>query len=125
MKFKIDDKIFEQYPTLNIGIVIAKGIDNSGESPDVLSMLAEQSSSIKSQYDLETLKDVPKINAWREAYSAFGAKPKKYTCSVENLYRMILEGINMRHINKIVDIYNYISLKHMMPVGGDDIDKVD
>lgn len=125
MKFKIDDKIFEQYPTLNIGIVIAKGIDNSGESSDILSMLAEQSSSIKSQYDLETLKDVPKINAWREAYSAFGAKPKKYTCSVENLYRMILEGINLRHINKVVDIYNYISLKHMVPVGGDDIDKVD
>jgi DNA/RNA-binding domain of Phe-tRNA-synthetase-like protein len=125
MKFKIDDKIFEKYPTLNIGVVIVKGIDNRGESPDALSMLSEQSSSIKSTYNLETLKDVPKINAWREAYSAFGAKPKKYTCSVENLYRMILEGINLRHINKIVDIYNYISLKHMVPVGGDDIDKVD
>ena len=125
MKFKINDKIFEQYPTLNIGIVIAKGIDNSGESPDTLSMLSEQSSSIKSAYNLETLKDVPKINAWREAYSAFGAKPKKYTCSVENLYRMILEGVHLRHINKVVDIYNYISLKYMVPVGGDDIDKID
>lgn len=125
MKFKIDDKIFEQYPSLNIGIVIAKGIDNTGENPDVLSMLGEQSNSIKSQYNLETLKEVPKINAWREAYSTFGAKPKKYTCSVENLYRMILEGIHLRHINKVVDIYNYISLKHMVPVGGDDVDKVE
>jgi len=125
MKFKIDDKIFEQYPSLNIGIVIAKGIDNTGESPDALSMLSEQSNTIKSKYDLETLKEVPKIHAWRETYSAFGAKPKKYTCSVENLYRMILEGVQLRHINKVVDIYNYISLKHMVPVGGDDIDKVD
>jgi len=125
MKFKIDDKIFEKYPTLNIGVVVAKGIDNTGESPDVLSMLSKQSDSIKSQYILETLKEVPKISAWREAYSAFGAKPKKYTCSVENLYRMILEGIHLRHINKVVDIYNYISLKHTVPVGGDDIDKVD
>jgi len=48
MKFKIDDKIFEQYPSLNIGIVIAKGIDNTGESPDALSMLSEQSNTIKS-----------------------------------------------------------------------------
>ena len=125
MKFKIDDKIFEQYPSLNIGIVVAKEIDNTGESPDALSMLSEQSDSIKSQYNLETLKEVPKISAWREAYSAFGSKPKKYTCSVENLYRMILEGIHLRHINKVVDIYNYISLKHTVPVGGDDIDKVD
>lgn len=125
MKFKIDDKIFEQYPSLNIGVVVARGIDNTGESPEILSMVSEQTDSIKSKFNLETLKEAPKINAWREAYSAFGAKPKKHTCSVENLYRMILEGVALRHINKIVDIYNYVSLKHMVPVGGDDIDKVD
>ncbi len=125
MKFKIDDSIFQQFPSLNIGIVVARGIDNTGESPDILSMLSKQSDTIKSKFDLETLKEVPRINAWREAYTAFGAKPKKYTCSVENLYRMILEGVHLRHINKIVDIYNYISLKHMVPVGGDDIDKID
>ncbi len=125
MKFKIDDSIFQQFPSLNIGIVVARGIDNTGESPDILSMLSKQSDTIKSKFDLETLKEVPRINAWREAYTAFGAKPKKYTCSVENLYRMILEGVHLRHINKIVDIYNYISLQHMVPVGGDDIDKID
>lgn len=125
MKFKIDDRIFEKYPSLNLGIVIAKGIDNTGENPEVLSMLAAESESIKSKYDFETLKEAKKIQAWREAYRSFGAKPKKYTCSVENLYRMILEGIQLRHINKIVDIYNYISLKYMVPVGGDNTDKID
>jgi len=65
------------------------------------------------------------MHAWREAYRAFGAKPKKYTYSVENLYSMILEGVELRHINTVVDIYNYISLKHMIPVGGDDVDKID
>ena len=29
MKFKIDSKISEQFPELNIGIVIAKGINNT------------------------------------------------------------------------------------------------
>lgn len=125
MKFKINDKIFQQFPSLSIGIVVARGIDNTDKSPDVLSMLTEQSNMIKTKYNLETLKEVPRILAWREAYSVFGAKPKKYTCSVENLYRMILEGVHLRHINKVVDIYNYISLKHTVPVGGDDIDKID
>lgn len=125
MKLKIDDKIIERYPTLNIGIIVAKGINNTGEDSDVLSQLTKQSEVVKSEYDLETLKDVPKINTWREAYREFGAKPKKHTCSVENLYRMILEDIQLRHINKIVDIYNYISLKHLVPVGGDDIDNID
>ena len=38
---------------------------------------------------------------------------------------MVLEGFDLRHINKIVDVYNYISLKHMIPIGGDDMDKVE
>ena len=38
---------------------------------------------------------------------------------------MILGGTDLEHINKLVDIYNYISLKYMIPVGGDDLDNID
>ena len=55
----------------------------------------------------------------------FDAKPKKYKSSVENLYRMILKGMKLRSINKIVDIYNFVSIMHMIPVGGDDMEKVE
>jgi len=122
MKFKIDPVIFEKYPELNIGIVIVKKIDNKGPGPEILE---QKEKEIREKYSLDTLKEEPKIAAWREAYRSFGAKPKKYKCSVENLYRMVLKGIDLRHINKLVDIYNYVSLKYMVPVGGDDIDNVD
>ncbi len=125
MKFKIDGRIFEQFPELNIGIVVAKGINNAAVSDEIMDLIREESKTIRENFNKETLSANPRIGAWRKAYSSFGAKPKKYKCSVENLYRMILEGIELRHINKIVDIYNYISIKHMIPVGGDDIDKVD
>lgn len=125
MKFKIDSKILEQFPELNIGIVVAKGINNAAVNDEIMDLIREESKTIRENFNKETLSANPRIGAWRKAYSSFGAKPKKYKCSVENLYRMILEGIELRHINKIVDIYNYISIKHMIPVGGDDIDKVD
>ena len=125
MKFKIDSKISEQFPGLNIGIVIAKGINNTAINDEIMDLIREEAKTIRENFSKETLSMNPKIGAWRKAYSSFGAKPKKYKCSVENLYRMILEGIELRHINKIVDIYNFISIKHMIPVGGDDIDKVD
>ncbi|MCF7910084.1 hypothetical protein K9L16_00235 [Candidatus Pacearchaeota archaeon] len=125
MKFKIDSKIFEQFPDLNIGIVTAKGIDNKGNNEDILNLIKEKVKEIRANFNTETLSQNPKIDAWRKAYSSFGAKPKKYKCSVENLYRMILEGIELRHINKVVDIYNYISIKNITPVGGDDTDKID
>ncbi len=38
---------------------------------------------------------------------------------------MILDEIELRHINKVVDIYNYISIKYIVPVGGDDTDKIE
>ena len=125
MHFKISPEIFEKYPGLHIGVVIASGIDNNSVSDEVISLLRSEEKRIKSEYDTSTLSENPKIAAWRAAYSAFGAKPKKYKCSVENLYRMILDDIELKHINKLVDIYNYISIKHTIPVGGDDADKVD
>ena len=125
MEFKISQKIFEKFPGLNVGIVLARGIDNFGENEEITTMLREGEEEVRRNFSRETLSQFPKIQAWRQAYSSFGAKPEKYKCSVENLYRMVLEEIKLKHINKIVDIYNYVSIKHMIPVGGDDIDKVD
>lgn len=124
MKFKIDHKIFEKFPGLTIGVVICKNLNNSGIQEEVQKEIREQENNIRAKYNTETLSQTPKIDVWRKTYSAFGAKPKENKSSVENLYRLVLQGINLRHINKLVDIYNFISLKHMVPVGGEDIDKI-
>ncbi len=124
MKLKIDDKIFEKFPELKLGAVTARNIDNHGVSDEIMQLIREKERGIRENYDTETLSQHPKINSWREAYSSFGAKPKKYKSSVESLYRMILKGLDLRHINKIVDLFNYISIKYMIPAGGDDMGKV-
>jgi len=125
MKLKIDAKIFEKFPALKIGVVTARNIDNHGLREEIMQLIREIEREIRENYDTETLSQDPKINSWRGAYSSFGAKPKKYKSSVESLYRMVLKGLDLRHINKIVDLYNYISLKRMIPAGGDDMAKVD
>ncbi|MBE0461164.1 MAG: hypothetical protein IBX60_05980 [Candidatus Aminicenantes bacterium] len=125
MKFQIDSEIFKSFPGVCLGVVVAKGIDNTGENPEVLSLIKEKEQMIRQSISIENLSQQPRISSWRKAYSSFGAKPKKYKSSVESLYRMVLKGMSMRNINKVVDIYNYISLKHMIPVGGDDLRKVE
>lgn len=124
MKFKIDRKIFEKFPGLTIGVIICKNLNNSGTQEEVQKEIRKQENDIRAKYNTETLSQTPKIDVWRKTYSAFGAKPKENKSSVENLYRLVLQGVNLRHINKLVDIYNFISLKHMVPVGGEDIDKI-
>ena len=123
MRFRIDGRIFEKFKGLHVGVVIAKGITNEGEAEGIANQTREQEREIRSKYALGTLSQTPKISVWRAAYSAFGAKPKDRLSSVENLYRLVLRGVELRHINKLVDIYNLVSLMYMLPVGGEDLDK--
>jgi lysyl-tRNA synthetase class 2 len=125
LKFKIDPAIFGTFPGLHIGVVKVKGVDNHGDCPDLLEKIKKIQGEIRDNLDMGTLADCPKIQNWRNAYALFGAKPKKHRSSVESLYRMTLEGRDLRSINKLVDIYNCVSLRHMVPVGGDDLAQVE
>lgn len=125
MKLRIDGEILDRFPGLSLGVVVARRIDNRGTSDVVMRKIREREKEIRESYDPETLSQEPKIESWRKAYSSFGAKPNKYKSSVESLYRMVLKGIDLRPINKVVDIYNSISLTHLVPAGGDDVSKVD
>jgi lysyl-tRNA synthetase class 2 len=124
MKFIVNSQIFEKYPGTIIGVIVARGIDNVGGDNSISDLLRSEERRIKAEFDPETLSQDPRINCWRKVYSSFGVKPKEAKSSVENLYKMVARGIEIRKINKLVDIYNYICLNHMMPVGGEDIDNI-
>jgi lysyl-tRNA synthetase class 2 len=125
LKFRIEPSIFEVFPGLCIGLMLGQDVDNHGDSPDILEKIRKIQSGIRRDYAQEILADCPKIQNWHKAFQAFGAKPKKHRSSVENLYRMTLDGVELRPINKLVDIYNYVSLLHVVPVGGDDLARVE
>ncbi len=124
VKFTIDKAVFGKFPDLNVGVVVAKGIDNTGISEEISGALREKEPEIRQNFSVQALPQNPKIDCWRKAYSSFGTKPSDNLSSVENLYRFILKGGEVRHINKLVDIYNLISLKHVVPLGGEDMDKI-
>jgi len=121
MKFTVDERIFEKFPGLHLGVLVAKGMDNRGTDEVLWEMMEERQRQIRREFTSTTLSQHPRIAAWRSAYSAFGAKPKKYKSSVESLFRMTLKGLDLKHINKVVDVYNLVSLRYMVPVGGDDM----
>lgn len=125
MKFIIDDKIFETYPGVEIGFCHLTSADNSGISEEVLNMLRDQENLVEEKFQDVDVNSFPSIAVWREAYRTFGAKPKKYPSSIENLIKRNLSGNRLPHINKLVDIYNFISLKYLLPVGGEDLSKTE
>ncbi|MDG6986124.1 MAG: hypothetical protein JRM73_05195 [Nitrososphaerota archaeon] len=124
MKFSISDEIFQRFPDFVCGVVICKEVDNSGESGDLASRLRAAESDIRRQLTVETLSTEPHFLSWRRAYSSFGTDPTKSKCSSEALVRRVLKGNDLRHISKLVDAYNYVSLRYVTPVGGEDLGSV-
>ncbi|MEU5378886.1 phenylalanine--tRNA ligase beta subunit-related protein [Streptomyces sp. NPDC005968] len=66
----------------------------------------------------------PHMVAWREVYTAFGAKPSRSRNSAEALAKRALSDAGLPRINVLVDIYNAISVAHLIPVGGEDLDLI-
>lgn len=60
------------------------------------------------------------INAWREAYRGFGAKPQRTPCSAEALRKRCERDGALPPANAVVDLYNALSLRYAIPIGGED-----
>lgn len=124
MKLVITDAIFEEFPQLILGVIILHNIDNSQDKAEITAMLRQAEAAIPGKFGNTPVIEHPHIATWRDTYRKFGAKPKDYPSSVENLTRRVLSGAAMGHINNLVSLYNTISLRHILPVGGEDLDKI-
>ena len=121
MRFVVEPDVFALYPELRIGVLRLEGIDSTAAAG--LSDRARAAQDAVRRRFVETaVIEHPRIECWRAAYRAFGAKPKKHPSSIENLVRRTLKGEELRPIHPLVDAYNVISLEHLLPVGGEDLD---
>jgi len=59
------------------------------------------------------------LTAWDDVFIAFGAKPKRTPCSANALRKRVLKEGELPSLDPIVDIYNAISVRYAIPVGGE------
>jgi DNA/RNA-binding domain of Phe-tRNA-synthetase-like protein len=124
MKLSVAPDLFELFPEARIALVLARGIDNS-RGADETELLRSAQASVSARLGPGPLTEHPRVHCWREAYRAFGAKPKDYPSSIENLLRRALKGEALRSINPLVDLYNAISLGRLLPAGGENLDAIE
>ncbi len=61
------------------------------------------------------------LAAWADVFQKFGAKPKRTPCSADALRKRVLRDGTMPALDPIVDLYNAVSLRYAVPVGGENI----
>jgi DNA/RNA-binding domain of Phe-tRNA-synthetase-like protein len=120
MRFIINDDFWQLFPDARIGIVIARGLDNtSTERANSAVLLADAAAAAAAGVGEDIAAHLA-IAPWRQAYQAFGAKPSKYRSSIESLLRSA-RAQRIRSVNPLVDLYNIVSLIHQLPCGGEDL----
>jgi lysyl-tRNA synthetase class 2 len=123
-RFGYHPDLLAQFPTVVAGAAFALGIDNQSEETSAEGLVRAQEEVVKAQFASVPLSSHPHISSWRAAYSRFGVKPTQYRCAVEALLRHVVKGGTVPHINKVVDLCNYVSMKHVLPVAAYDLDHI-
>ena len=123
MKFDITD-VIERYPDVHIGVLTAIEINNKVVVDGLKTLQREAIQEAERQIGDQPPTKHPHIASWRELYRSFGTKPGDYRPSAEALIRRAIKTGELPTINAAVDIYNLVSVKHIIPMGGFDTDHV-
>lgn len=118
---KVAPEIFKLRPDYRALLIVVEGIPPGPSDATSEKLLQEAEQSAKEALSKQAVIEVPHVAAWRDTYKAFGAKPKKEKNSVESLMKRAEGGLP--RVNRLTDIYNAISVKHQIPLGGEDLDK--
>ena len=124
MRFIIEEAFRSLFPEALVGIVVANGIDNRRNASDAAAELVSAVALAPSMSAGSDIASHPAVGPWRQAYRRFGVKPSRYRSSIEGLLRTAQRG-EIRSINPLVDLYNAVSLRHLLPCGGEDIDAIE
>jgi DNA/RNA-binding domain of Phe-tRNA-synthetase-like protein len=117
----ITDEIFDLFPDFYRGIVLVKDISNQKSNKRIRKILKKE---IDRQVDIDELKD-PRILAWNEAHKRFASDPDTYLPSITYLLKSMRPNRALPFINSAVALFNYISVKYILPCGGDDVERVE
>jgi DNA/RNA-binding domain of Phe-tRNA-synthetase-like protein len=122
MEFAVEPAIFERFPGINIVVLLAMGLINSGVKESVeRKSHATWSEAGMAGRAYGNAQSHPRVRLWREAFRGAGVSGKEFPSSVEALLRRALKGEDPVRINPLVDWCNAISLRFTVPVGAFDL----
>jgi DNA/RNA-binding domain of Phe-tRNA-synthetase-like protein len=116
----IGPDVLELRPDYRAVVVVAEDLDPGPSDSATDRLLAAAECAAQAVLGGRRPEDLPEVAAWRDAYRRFGAKPQRTRPSVEALLRRIDAGLP--RIDRITDVYNAVSVQHLLPVGGENLD---
>ncbi|MFF3331669.1 B3/4 domain-containing protein [Streptomyces sp. NPDC002888] len=120
----VSDEVRALAPGFTHVVVEGHGLVNGPSTDAGSALLDDAAHRLAVRLDGRAPHEDPHMAAWREVYTAFGAKPSRTRNSAEALAKRALSEGGLPRINLLVDLYNAISVAHLIPVGGEDTDRI-
>lgn len=117
-QLSIDPTIYELAPSYAGVVLYVEGVCNAPSDAFSDALLEDARSKLASLR--QRPEEHPHMRAWADVYRAFGAKPKRY----RNGCLALARRTPAPRVNALVDVYNAIAMKYMIPVGGEDWDQL-
>ncbi|MDR0979015.1 MAG: hypothetical protein LBL91_03665 [Lachnospiraceae bacterium] len=112
MKISIQEEILEKYPNYKMGLVKVKVASKNCEK---VQAFTKYEKSIADEAEVE--------KEWLKVFKDMNASDRRLP-SIVALWNIIDRFGELKPINYFVDIYNYISVKYGIPMGGYDMAKL-
>ncbi len=118
LNFKIAPEVLGVFPEMRVSAIRIKGLEAALASFDGAGFVTTAAQNVARTFETaESLVADPRIDAWRKAYGAIGAKPSKFRSSIEALARRAVKGAPLSTNIPVVDLYNAVSLETLAPLG--------
>jgi DNA/RNA-binding domain of Phe-tRNA-synthetase-like protein len=115
----VEGAVFALRPDYRALLVAVDGVVPGRSDQDSDALLQAAEAAARQALNGGPAEQLPHVAAWREAYQAFGAKPKRTRNSLEALLRRAATGLP--RVNRLTDVYNAVSVLHQIPLGGEDL----
>lgn len=116
----VDASVFASRPDYRAFLLAVDGITPAASDEPSDALLRAAETAARASLERQPADEVAHVAAWRDAYRAFGAKPQRTRNSVEALMRRAA-GPGMPRVNRLTDVYNAVSVRHQLPLGGEDL----
>ena len=124
MKITISEEIRLRCPEF-VGTAVVANVRNSAFNAELWEEIEAFISDYRQRYTVDSIKEMPSIEATRTAYRRCGKDPSRYRPSGEALVRRTLKGNELYRVSTLVDLINLASIAYGYSIGGFDADRIE
>lgn len=123
LTLRVSDELRQAWPQFR-GAAVFATVRNSSYDAELWRRIDEYTALYRAKYTTDSIKEMPAIQATRQAYKQCGKDPSRYRPSSEALCRRLLRGIPLYQIDTLVDLINLASIHSGHSIGGFDRDRI-